>query len=80
MTTTFKAVLKRRVTVIERADVVVEAETQAEAEEAAVAASLDAETLSWTETDVSESEIGEPEVESVVLHSYDGDDEIVETT
>jgi len=74
MSATFKATLKRQVTVTERADIFVEADTQEEAEESAVALSLEKDDLTWTETDVTESEISEPEVETVMLHAYAGDD------
>lgn len=75
---TFKATLKREVTVVERADILLEADTQAEAEENAVALAIDKDDLTWTETDVSESTIGEPNVEKVVIHAYSASEEVVD--
>lgn len=71
---TFNIVAKREVTLIERANFLVEANSQEEAQTLADKHLNEEPTMGnlvWSETDATEAAIGDAKVESVKLHSFD---------
>ena len=80
---TFKATLKRETKIVERTSLIFEADSQEEAETTAIALALDEKTApSWSDESFEDTVVEDPEVESVILHAYDGETEsdIVEET
>lgn len=74
----YKVTLKRPVEIMERTDIIIEAEDEKTAAELALEIAENSGDIQWTETRADESEIGTAEVEKVMIHAYD-DDVVVET-